>query len=367
MKLSIQRETLLRPLQIASSVVERRQTLPVLSNVLVNCRNNILTLTGTDLEVEMIAKITLDKASDDGETTLPARKLLDICRALPEGASISLATDTDKALIRSGRSRFTLSSLPASDFPNIEPLVSPFEFSISQKALKGLIEQTQFSMAQQDVRYYLNGLMLELSSNRLRAVATDGHRLAISETPAEINIEGNRQIIIPRKGVTELARLLDDSDSQLRVQVGDNHIKVDLPDISFTSKLIDGKFPDYQQVIPAAPNKIVTSDRLSLYQAFARASVLSNEKYRGMRIQLSENLIKATVHNPEQEEAEEELEVQYTGEDFEIGFNVSYFIDALAAIKGDQVQVQFTDANHSCLVNSLEDSTSRYVIMPMRL
>ena len=367
MKLSIQRESLLRPLQIASSVVERRQTLPVLSNVLVNCRNNTLTLTGTDLEVEMIAKINLENGAEDGETTLPARKILDICRALPEAATITLITEGDKALIRSGRSRFTLSSLPASDFPNIEPLVSPFEFSISQKALKSLIEQTQFSMAQQDVRYYLNGLMLELSPNRLRAVATDGHRLAISETAAEILINDNRQIIIPRKGVTELARLLEDSDSQLRLQVGDNHIKVDLPDISFTSKLIDGKFPDYQQVIPAAPNKIVTCERLSLYQAFARASVLSNEKYRGMRLQLSNNQLKATVHNPEQEEAEEELEVQYQGDEFEIGFNVSYFIDALAAIKGDQVQVQFTDANHSCLVNGADDTASRYVIMPMRL
>jgi len=367
MKLSIQRETLLRPLQIASSVVERRQTLPVLSNVLVNCRNNTLTLTGTDLEVEMIARIALDSVADDGETTLPARKILDICRALPEAASITLTMEGDKALIRSGRSRFTLSSLPASDFPNIEPLVSPFEFSIAQKALKSLIEQTQFSMAQQDVRYYLNGLMLELSPNRLRAVATDGHRLAISETAADIQIQENRQIIIPRKGVTELARLLEDSDSQLHLQVGDNHIKVDLPDISFTSKLIDGKFPDYQQVIPAAPTKIVTCERLSLYQAFARASVLSNEKYRGMRIQLSNNQLKATVHNPEQEEAEEELEVQYQGDDFEIGFNVSYFIDALAAIQGDQVQVQFTDSNHSCLVNGTDDTASRYVIMPMRL
>jgi DNA polymerase-3 subunit beta len=367
MKLTIQRETLLRPLQIASSVVERRQTLPVLSNVLVNCRNNTLTLTGTDLEVEMVAKIGLADTAEDGETTLPARKILDICRALPDAASITIATDGNKALVRSGRSRFTLSVLPASDFPNIEPLVSPFEFSVTQKTLKTLIEQTQFSMAQQDVRYYLNGLMLELSPNRLRTVATDGHRLAISETDAEIQINDIRQIIIPRKGVTELVRLLEDSDSQMRLQVGENHIKMDLPDISFTSKLIDGKFPDYQQVIPSSPTKIITCERLELYQAFTRASVLSNEKYRGMRLQLTGDQLKATVHNPEQEEAEEELAVEYKGEDFEIGFNVSYFIDALAAIKDDQVQVKFTDANHSCLVNGVDDTSSRYVIMPMRL
>ncbi|NNF96791.1 MAG: DNA polymerase III subunit beta [Halobacteria archaeon] len=367
MKLSIQRETLLRPLQVVSSVVERRQTLPVLSNVLINCRNNTLTLTGTDLEVEMIAKASLDQEADEGETTLPARKILDICRALPEEAIISLATNGDKAIIRSGRSRFTLSCLPASDFPNIEPIASPYEFSIPQRALKELIEQTQFSMAQQDVRYYLNGLMLEITNNILKAVATDGHRLAISETQADIEASDNRQIIIPRKGVIELARLLEDSETQIRIQVGENHIKVDFPDISFTSKLIDGKFPDYQQVIPSSPTKELTCERQALYQAFARASVLSNEKYRGMRLQLSDNLLKATVHNPEQEEAEEEIEVQYKGEEFEIGFNVSYFIDALAAIKTDAVQVHFIDANHSCLVNGVEDTASKYVIMPMRL
>ncbi len=367
MKLSIQRETLLHPLQVVSSVVERRQTLPVVSNVLVNCRNNKLTLTGTDLEVEMIASANLEQDADEGETTLPARKILDICRALPEQAMISLTTNGDKAIIRSGRSRFTLSCLPATDFPNIEPIDSPFEFSLSQSALKDLIEQTQFSMAQQDVRYYLNGLMLEISSNALRAVATDGHRLAISEVPTDIEISDKRQIIIPRKGVTELARLLEDTERQIRIQIGQNHLKVDFPEVSFTSKLIDGKFPDYQQVIPASPTRVVTCDRQALYQAFARASVLSNEKYRGMRLQLSNNLIKATVHNPEQEEAEEEVEVQYSGDEFEIGFNVAYFIDALAAIKTDSVQVHFIDANHSCLVNGVNDVSSKYVIMPMRL
>jgi len=367
MKLSIQRETLLRPLQVVSSVVERRQTLPVLSNVLLNSRNNTLTLTGTDLEVEMIARASLDQGADEGETTLPARKVLDICRALPEDATINLTINDDKAIIRSGRSRFTLSCLPASDFPNIEPIASPYEFSIPQSALKDLIEQTQFSMAQQDVRYYLNGLMLEITKNCLKAVATDGHRLAISEIQTDIDVSDTRQLIIPRKGVIELARLLEDTESEIRVQVGDNHIKVDFPDISFTSKLIDGKFPDYQQVIPASPTKVITCGRHALYQAFARASVLSNEKYRGMRIQLSENLLKATVHNPEQEEAEEEIEVEYKGEEFEIGFNVSYFIDALAAIKADAVQVHFIDANHSCLLNGVGDQASKYVIMPMRL
>lgn len=366
MKLSIQRETLLRPLQIVGNVIERRQTLPVLSNVLLSMRNNTLTLTGTDLEVEMVARATLENA-EDGEVTLPARKIIDICRALPEDALLNFDIDGDKALIRSGRSRFTLSTLPANDFPNIDPITSPFEFTLEQATLKRLIDLTQFSMAQQDVRYYLNGLMFELGTNHLRTVATDGHRLAMCEAEVEMNVPETRQVIMPRKGVTELARLLEDSESQIRIQVGENHIKVDLPDTSFTSKLIDGKFPDYQQVIPASPDKTVTCDRQILLQAFTRASVLSNEKYRGMRIQLKDNQLKATVHNPEQEEAEEELEVDYQGDEFEIGFNVSYFIDALAAIRKDKVQVQFTDSNHSCLVHGLDDAACKYVIMPMRL
>jgi len=366
MKLSIQREQLLRPLQIVSSVVERRQTLPVLSNILVNLHDGTLELTGTDLEVEMHARIPVEDG-EGGEITLPARKFLDICRTLPDGAQLKITVEADRAEIRSGRSRFVLSTLPASEFPNIEPITSPFEFSIPQQDLKKLIDQTQFSMAQQDVRYYLNGLMLELAPHRLRAVATDGHRLAMCETRAEIESGETRQIIIPRKGVTELARLLEDSEETVTVQLGANHIRLDFPEISFTSKLIDGKFPDYQQVIPSNPDKTLICDRQALYEAFTRASVLSNEKYRGMRLQLSDSLLKATVHNPEQEEAEEELEVQYQGEDLEIGFNVSYFIDALAAIRDDTIEAKFTDSNHSCLIHGNDDSSCQYVIMPMRL
>ena len=366
MNITIQRETILRPLQIVGSVVERRQTLPVLSNILFTLKNSQLTLTGTDLEVEMVAHAAVESA-DEGDITLPARKFIDICRALPENASLDMVIDNDKAVIRSGRSRFTLATLPASEFPNIDPIAAPFEFSISQAQLKKLIEQTQFSMAQQDVRYYLNGLMLEMSNNLLRAVATDGHRLALCEVETELPVSDNRQVIIPRKGVTELMRLLEESDSSVRIQVGENHIKVDLPDVSFTSKLIDGKFPDYQQVIPANPPLALQSSRESLYQAFHRASVLSNEKYRGMRLTLAENLLRATVHNPEQEEAEEEIEVQFQGDEFEIGFNVAYFLDALSAVKSEDVVLYLTDSNHSCLIQGSDDSSSKYVIMPMRL
>ena len=366
MKLSIPREKLLKPLQITCSVVERRQTLPVLSNILLKAQNNTLVLTGTDLEVEIVARLPLDE-DIEGEVTLPARKFLDICRALPDNAVINIQVDENKAILKSGRSRFSLATLPATEFPNIDPIETDYAFSISQKDLKSLIDKTQFSMAQQDVRYYLNGLMLELNNDSLLAVATDGHRLAICKKQAELQVNEARQVIIPRKGVTELSRLLEDSDSMVQIQVSDNHIQADLGDVIFTSKLIDGKFPDYQQVIPANPNKIVICDRESLYQSFTRASVLSNEKYRGMRLQMTNNLLKATIHNPEQEEAEEELEVQYQGDEFEIGFNVSYFIDALAAIKEDTVEVKFTDANQSCVVNSKDDTSCLYVIMPMRL
>ncbi|MCG6887818.1 MAG: DNA polymerase III subunit beta [Proteobacteria bacterium] len=366
MKLSIQRELLLRPLQTVSNVIERRQTLPVLSNVLMSLRNNTLTLTGTDLEVEMVAQVVMD-SSEEGEITLPARKFLDICRALPEDAVINIEVDNTKARIRSGRSRFSLSTLPASDYPNIDPITSPFEFTIVQSVLKRLIEQTQFSMAQQDVRYYLNGLMFEFSPGKLSGVATDGHRLALCQTTADTQIEDNRQVIIPRKGILELVRLLEDTDSEVKVHLGINHMRMDLPDVSFTTKLIDGKFPDYQQVIPKNPTKVVTSDRSDLLQSLSRASVLSNEKYRGMRLQLVPGLLKATIHNPEQEEAEEELEVDYQGEEFEIGFNVSYFIDVLSVIPGKKVELHFTDSNHSCLINATGDTDCQYVIMPMRL
>ena len=366
MKISIQRETLLTPLQIVNSVVERRQTLPILSNVLLSVHSGNLSMTGTDLEVEIQTNTSIDNAQD-GETTLPGRKFMDICRALPENALIEINVEGDRATLKSGRSRFTLSTLSANEYPNIDTPASPFEFSISQKTLKKLIEQTQFSMAQQDVRYYLNGMMLEIANGSLTAVATDGHRLAVCQYEADISSTDTRQIILPRKAVTELSRLLEDSDSVIRIKLSENHIRIELPEVMFTSKLIDGKFPDYKQVIPSSTDKEMSCEREVLYQAFHRASVLSNEKYRGMRLFFSSNLIKATVHNPEQDEAEEELEVSYQGDEFEIGFNVSYLLDALNAIKSEQVVMKLTDSNHSCLLQGVDDPHSRYVVMPMRL
>lgn len=366
MKISIQRETLLSPLQMVTGVIERRQNSPILANVLLSVKNGQLLLTGTDLEVEMVAHTPLSD-TEEGEVTLPARKLMDICRTLPEGAQININVEKERAKLQSGRSRFTLATLPAAEFPSIDALTTPLEISIEQKVLKTLIEQTQFSMAQQDVRYYLNGLMLELGENRIKTVATDGHRLAICEMAVDLPDGSGRQVIIPRKGVGELAKLLDESDVAAQIRISDNHIQVTLPKVVFTSKLIDGKFPDYEQVIPAGCDKEIRCAREILLRALQRASVLSNEKYRGMRLQLEENLLRATVHNPEQEEAEEEVEVQYSGEPFEIGFNIAYFLEALATIKADNVVIFMKDINHSCLLHGENETNSKYVIMPMRL
>ncbi|HEB57707.1 MAG TPA: DNA polymerase III subunit beta [Gammaproteobacteria bacterium] len=366
MKLSITREDILKPLQQISGVIERRQSLPVLSNVLVRCQQGTLSLTGTDLELELIATTQVNGA-DDGEITLPARKFLDICRALPEGAEIRLEVDGEKARIRSGRSRFTLATLPASEFPNVEGGQAASTFSLPCEAMKRLIDRTQFAMAQQDVRYYLNGLMLELDRRQVRAVATDGHRLALSEIEADSGVEEVRQVILPRKGVGELAKLMADGEGEAHFELGNNHMRVIIGNVVFTSKLIDGKFPDYRRVIPEKGGTEIVCDRELLRQAFQRASVLSNEKYRGMRIRLGDNLLTATVHNPEQEEAEEELEVQYNGEPLEIGFNVAYFLDVLNVIPGEEVVIALRDANTGCLVTQKGDTSCQYVIMPMRL
>jgi len=366
MKISISRDAILNPLQMVNSVIERRQTLPILSNVLLSVKNNTLSLTGTDLEVEIINQCSIE-SNEDGNITLPARKLLDICKALPENAQIDILIDNDRATLKSGRSRFSLSTLEASEFPSIDALISPFEFNLSQLTFKKLIEQTQFCMAQQDVRYYLNGLMLELSENNIIAVATDGHRLAYCESEAQLHLPETRQVIIPRKAVNEISRLLEESNDEIKVSLSENHIRVNFSDVTFTSKLIDGKFPDYKQVIPQKCDNEVKSPRDNLYQAFHRTSVLSNEKYRGMRLQLSENQLQATVHNPEQDEAEEVIEVTYSGDEFEIGFNVAYLLEALSAIKSNEVVMQLTDSNHSCLLFGSDDVNSKYVVMPMRL
>ena len=366
MKITANRDQLLGPLLQVGNVVERRQTLPILANVLLSVRPGELTLTATDLEVELKTRIGVG-CEGEGEFTLPARKLIDICKALPEGAELSLALEGEKAVLRSGRGRYTLGLLPAQDYPTIEPSAPSEILTLSEGLLKRLIARTHFAMAQQDVRYYLNGMLLEIQTGRLRAVATDGHRLAMCTESPEGGPGSEIQIIVPRKAVLELSRLLSETDGEIRVEVSPSHIRVNREQTSFISKLIDGKFPDYERVMPMGEAHTLVADRELLRQSLARTAILSNEKYRGIRFRVSSGLLHLQAHNPEQDEAEEEIEVIYTGPEMTIGFNVGYLLDVLGAIDTDQIRIDLVDANSSTLVMPEADESCRYVIMPMRL
>jgi len=365
MKFSAGRDALLKPLQAVIGVVERRQTMPILANVLLVAKGDQLSVTATDLEVELVA--TADVSVDaPGEVTVPGRKLLDICRALPDGAEISLAQAGDKVSIRSGKSKFTLATLPAAEFPTVEDISAGQRIELPQNSLARLLEKTHFSMAQQDVRYYLNGLLVETGSKHVRAVATDGHRLALCQVALEGGKMPEKQVIVPRKGVLELQRLMS-GEGNLGLELGSNHIRIQLDGIRFTSKLIDGRFPEYERVIPKDTANELTADRLELRGALQRTAILSNEKYRGIRLVLRSGSMVLQAHNPEQEEAEEEVEIRYEGSDIEIGFNVNYLLDALGAIESDEVTLSVVDANSSCLLREPGNDNAKYVVMPMRL
>ncbi len=364
MKFSTEREALLKPLQAVIGVVERRQTMPILANVLLSAQKGQLAITATDLEVELVASADMDVDSE-GEVTVPGRKLLDICRALPEGAKVSISLAGDKVTVKSGRSKFTLATLAAAEFPTVEDVKADKTIDIPQSTLAKLLEKTHFSMAQQDVRYYLNGLLVETGDGYLRAVATDGHRLALCQASVDGKLP-EKQVIVPRKGVLELQRLLT-GEGDLSLALGSNHIRIQLDGIRFTSKLIDGRFPEYDRVIPKDPKNELAADRQVLKGALQRTAILSNEKYRGIRLVLKDSGLVLQAHNPEQEEAEEEVEVRYKGEDMEIGFNVNYLQDALGAIDGDEVTLAFVDSNSSCLMREPGNDECKYVVMPMRL
>ncbi|MDL4913207.1 MAG: DNA polymerase III subunit beta [Enterobacterales bacterium endosymbiont of Blomia tropicalis] len=366
MKFIVEREHLLKPLQQVSGPLGGRPTLPILGNLLMQVNEGSLLLTGTDLEMEMVARVALTQAHEPGATTVPARKFLDICRGLPEGAEINVTLEGDRMLVRSGRSRFSLSTLPASDFPNLDDWQSEVEFTLPQATLKRLIEATQFSMAHQDVRYYLNGMMFETEGEELRTVATDGHRLAVCSMPVGQALPSH-SVIVPRKGVIELLRLLDGGETPLQVQIGSSNIRAHVGEFIFTSKLVDGRFPDYRRVLPKNPDKILEAGCDVLKQAFARAAILSNEKFRGVRLYITENQLKITANNPEQEEAEEMLDVSYNGSELEIGFNVSYVLDVLNALKCENVRLLLTDSVSSVQIEDVASPAAAYVVMPMRL
>ena len=366
MKLQVGRNELLSALQSVIGVVERRQTLPVLSNFLLETRDDELIVTGTDLEIELESKARVQNIAP-GRVTVPARKFFDICRGLPEGADISLESTGDRATLRSGKSRYTLSCLKADEYPAMGRVADGRSLVLKHAELKRLIERTQFAMAQQDVRYYLNGMLLEINSKRIRTVTTDGHRLAMSEIVRDTGFTEAVQIIIPRKAVLELGRLLEAGEEEVTLMIAAGQLQADLDMVRLTTKLIDGRFPDYERVIPDSGDKRLQAKCDSVKRALGRAAILSNEKFRGVRLQLESGKLVLQTHNPEHDEAEDDLEVEYSGSPMEIGFNVNYLLDALGALSGDEFVMELKNSDSSGLVYALDDPSSKYVVMPMRL
>ena len=369
MKLTISRETLLDQLVHVVGAVEKKHTSKILENILIQVSDNKLQLVGTDLEIEMSASINM-QADSLGQVTAPARKLFDICKALPADCFILLETDDNNRLhIKGLRSRFELATLPAEDFPLLDDIPIKQEVSIPEKSLKGLLEKVSFSMANQDVRYYLNGLLLELTKDKILAASTDGHRLAVSESANDSNNEQETlKIIVPRKGILELSRLLDSTcELPVTLQISDNHIRVYKDGIRFTSKLIDGKYPDYQAAIPSNSIHTLELDREQFRDTLARVAILSNEKYRGIRLGLSSGVMTLHSNNPENESAEEEIDINYSGEAFEIGFNVSYLLEAVNHLEGSIINLELSTPDTSVLLHSADDIQTRYIVMPIRL
>ena len=371
MKFKLDRTSLLNCLQVVHGVVERRERLPILSNILVLLRDETISMTTTDMEIELVSRIAAP-GGEGGEVTVPARKLVDICRTLPDDASVEFSSSENRATLRAGRSRFTLNTLPATDFPTTDAIEGVVEATVRQRDLKELFERTHFAMANQDVRYYLNGLLLEFRGKRFRAVSTDGHRLAQAEVELEESSDNDEvyQCILPRKGVHELIRLIQTSDDAAKIIVGKASLQVAIGDVTFTSRLIEGRFPDYNRVIPRPEqcDKEAQVDRELARRSLQRASILSNEKYRTVRLSFSDGALHVAANNPDHEEAEDEVDIRYTGEAVEIGFNVNYLIDALGVLTSETVSFHLSDSGSSCLLTPKDDDGScRYVVMPMRL
>lgn len=365
MQFAIAREPLLEALQKVAGVIERRSTLPILANVLLRVESGRLTLIGTDLEIELTT--TVEVEGENGETTVPARKLLDICRLLPSGTVLQCRLKDDKSLeIRAGRSRFALATLGTENFPEFRLQGEETVTRLGCETLRKLLSKTMYAMALQDVRYYLNGLLLELDGKAVQAVASDGHRLAWCQGSLEEAVATRHQPILPRKGVQELFRLLE-GDKAVTLRLTRNAIRLELPQAVFSAKLIDGRYPDYRRVFPQEVSRVLTCDRQALKEAISRVSILSNEQYRGIRLDVSPNLLRLSAHNPDQEEAEEELEVLYQGEPFSIGFNAAYLTDAVSHLDADTIRLSFAEPNFSCLAEDPEDPNIRFIIMPMRL
>jgi DNA polymerase III subunit beta len=364
----INRETLLKPLQAVSGIIERRHTLPILSNVLLARSGDKIEFVATDIEIEISASTSVTGQGESKTTTVGARKLLDILRALPEGSEVSLALQEKRMQVKSGKSRFNLQTLAPEDFPRLAAAEgNATRFTVPQKLLRSLIGLVQYAMAQQDIRYYLNGLLMVVEKGSLSLVATDGHRLAFASRELDAKDLPKQEVILPRKTILELSKLLSDSDDPISVEVSGTQVRFSFGEVLLVSKLIDGKFPDYSRVIPKDQPKLLRLNRVTLLQALQRTAILTSDKFRGVRWVLSDGTLKVTCSNTEQEEAQEEIDVDYKGESLDIGFNVGYLLDVLNHLDVNEVLCGLGDANSSALITVPDKNDFKYVVMPMRI
>lgn len=363
----IDKEIILKPLQVVIGIVERKQTLPILSNVLMENQDGKIRFTTTDLEIQITTTIdTGIRGGQNAAFTVGGKKFQEILRVLPEQSKITIDTKENKAQIKTNKSRFSLQTLPAQDFPKLSnQLENAKKIVLPQKELKNLLFSVQYAMAQQDVRYYLNGVLLIIDGNKLKVVATDGHRLAYNAGTIDGHYE-KQEIILPRKAVSELSKLLADSDESVELEFSQQQVKVTFSGITLITKVIEGKFPDYERVIPKYDNHL-NMERAVMQQALQRAAILSNEKFRGVRFVLTEKNLSIISSNSEQEEAQEEIETDYHGEPLDIGFNVNYLMDGLNNISSSTATFSFGDPNSSILMTTPENQEFRYVVMPMRI
>ena len=361
------RDAILGPLSSVSGIIERRHTLPILSNVLLDRSGDMLSFLATDIEIQISASSDVAMAAEARSLTVGARKLVDILRALPDGAEVTLQQQDKRLLVKAGKSRFSLQTLPAEDFPRLaKPAGEAARFTLGQKALRRLLGLVQYAMAQQDIRYYLNGLLMVVEEKQLKVVATDGHRLAYASLKLEQELP-RQEVIVPRKTVLELAKLLADSDDPVKIELSATQASFSFGSVELISKLVDGKFPDYTRVIPTQHKNTLQTEREALRQALQRVAILSNEKFRGVRWVLADGVLKIVSSNAEQEEANEELEVKYSGDALDIGFNVNYLLDVLNNVPGGALECAFGDSSSSALISYASEKDFKYVVMPMRI
>lgn len=361
------RDNLLRPLQTVSGIVERRHTLPILANILIRKQGEAVSFLTTDTEIQIVTHASIGMSEENAATTVSARKILDILRALPDSSDVTISLNDRRLVVSSGKSRFSLQTLPADDFPMVsQPSEYTTSVTISQKALKNLFSMVYFAMAQQDIRYYLNGLLLQTDGKMIKAVATDGHRLAFCQMETDQEFPKN-DIIIPRKTILELQRLLDDSEEPVRIDFSSIQVRFVFGDVELISKLVEGKFPDYTRVIPKGYRNKFPISRESLQRALQRAAIMTNDKFKGIRCILAQGSIKISSTNSDQEEAIEEIEIDYSGDNIDIGFNVTYLLDVLGNLRNDEISVELGDANSSALISIPDNTDFKYVVMPMRI